>query len=160
MQFGDPDPRVMALPGAVCVDLNALGFTNRSLRAQVNHLLGVAYTVNQMSYDLARLRRNGLIERREHTNTYVLTPGRATRRDLLHQGQRPVAPASARRRPPTSTHRVTKPPWPPSTATSTAALIAHAWRRLPENSRSTSEFEPQRNARTSRCMTSVTVRRA
>lgn len=27
-----------------------------------------------MSYDLARLTRNGLIERREHTNTYTLTP--------------------------------------------------------------------------------------
>ena len=72
MRFGDP--RVMALLGALCVGLNALGFTNRSLRAQVNHLLGVAYTVNQMSYDLARLRLNGLVERREHTNTYMLTP--------------------------------------------------------------------------------------
>ena len=64
----------MALLGALCVALNALGFTNRSLRAQVSHLLGVAYTVNQMSYDLARLRLNGLIERRPHTNTYQLTP--------------------------------------------------------------------------------------
>ncbi|WP_448072487.1 hypothetical protein [Georgenia yuyongxinii] len=72
LRFGDP--RVMALLGALCVGLNALGFTNRSLRAQVNHLLGVAYTVNQMSYDLARLRLNGLIERIPHTNTYVLTP--------------------------------------------------------------------------------------
>lgn len=27
-----------------------------------------------MSYDLARLRLNGLIERQQHTNTYVLTP--------------------------------------------------------------------------------------
>ncbi|WP_448074230.1 hypothetical protein [Georgenia yuyongxinii] len=40
----------------------------------MNHLLGMAYTVNQMSYDLARLRLNGLIERIPHTNTYVLTP--------------------------------------------------------------------------------------
>jgi len=63
----------MALLGALCVGLNALGFTNRSLRAQVSHLLGVAYTVNQMSYDLARLRLNGLVERRPHTNTYDLT---------------------------------------------------------------------------------------
>ena len=63
----------MALLGALCVGLNALGFTNRSLRAQVSHLLGVAYTVNQASYDLARLRLNGLIERRPHTNTYDLT---------------------------------------------------------------------------------------
>ncbi|MDQ6527535.1 hypothetical protein RB608_28245 [Nocardioides sp. LHD-245] len=64
----------MALLGALCVGLNALGFTNRSLRAQVSHLLGVAYTVNQASYDLARLRLNGLIERRPHSNTYDLTP--------------------------------------------------------------------------------------
>jgi hypothetical protein len=72
LRFGDP--RVMALLGALCVGLNALGFTNRSLRAQVSHLLGVAYTVNQASYDLARLRLNGLIQRRPHTNTYDLTP--------------------------------------------------------------------------------------
>jgi predicted MarR family transcription regulator len=39
----------------------------------VNHLLGIGYSANQMSYDLARLRRNGLIERRPHTNTYKLT---------------------------------------------------------------------------------------
>ncbi|GAB7005666.1 hypothetical protein JCM18899A_31390 [Nocardioides sp. AN3] len=75
LRFGDP--RVMALLGALCVGLNALGFTNRSLRAQVNHLLGVTstgYTVNQASYDLARLRLNGLIQRRPGTNTYDLTP--------------------------------------------------------------------------------------
>jgi hypothetical protein len=72
LRFGDP--RVMALVGALCVTLNAIvGFTNRSLRAQVTALLGTPYTVNQMSYDLARLRRNGLIERLPHTNTYVLT---------------------------------------------------------------------------------------
>ncbi len=71
LRFGDP--RVMALLGALCVGLNALGFTNRSLRAQVSHLLGVAYTVNQASYDLARLRLNRLIQRRAGTNTYDLT---------------------------------------------------------------------------------------
>ena len=63
----------MALLGALCVGLNALGFTNRSLRAQVSQLLGVGYTVNQMSYDLARLRHKGLITRRARTNTYQLT---------------------------------------------------------------------------------------
>ena len=75
LRFGDP--RVMALLGALCVALNALGFTNRSLRAQVCHLLGVpttSYTVNQMSYDLTRLRMKGLIRRRPGTNTYDLTP--------------------------------------------------------------------------------------
>jgi len=63
----------MALLGALCVCLNAVGFTSRSLRAQVNRLLGTAYTPNQMSYDLGRLRLNGLIERLEGTNTYRLT---------------------------------------------------------------------------------------
>ena len=64
----------MALLGALCIGLNALGFTNRSLRAQVEQLLGVAYSVNQMSYDLARLRLKGLIIRRPRSNTYQLTP--------------------------------------------------------------------------------------
>ena len=72
MRFGDP--RVMALLGALCIGLNALGFTHRSLRAQVTRLLGVAYSTNQMSYDLGRLRLNGLIERLGATNTYLLTP--------------------------------------------------------------------------------------
>jgi hypothetical protein len=72
LRFGDPG--VMALVGALCITLNAVvGFTNRSLRAQVTALLGTTYTVNQMSYDLARLRRNELIQRLPHTNTYVLT---------------------------------------------------------------------------------------
>jgi hypothetical protein len=71
LRFGDP--RVMALLGALCVNLNALGFTSRSLRAQVSRLLGVIYTPNQMSYDLGRLRLNRLIERVEGTNTYLPT---------------------------------------------------------------------------------------
>ena len=37
-------------------------------------LLGTPYGMTQASYDLARLRRNGLITRRPHTNTYDLTP--------------------------------------------------------------------------------------
>jgi len=72
LRFGDP--RVMALLGALCAGLSALGFTHRSLRARVSRLLGAAYTTNQMSYDLSRLRLNGLIDRIEHTNTYLLTP--------------------------------------------------------------------------------------
>jgi predicted rRNA methylase YqxC with S4 and FtsJ domains len=65
----------MALLGALCVGLNALGFTNRSLRAQVSRLLGLSYTANQMSYDLTRLRRNGLIERLPGLLHGRLTPG-------------------------------------------------------------------------------------
>jgi hypothetical protein len=72
LRFGDP--RVMALVGALCIGLNAVvGFTNRSLRAQVSALLAAGYTTNQMSYDLARLRVNGLIERLPGSNTWVLT---------------------------------------------------------------------------------------
>jgi hypothetical protein len=72
LRFGDP--RVMALVGALCLSLNAvLGFTNRSLRAQVSRLLGQDYGINQMSYDLGRLRLNELIERLEGTNRYRLT---------------------------------------------------------------------------------------
>jgi hypothetical protein len=73
LRFGDP--RTMALVGALCITLNAVtGFTNRSLRAQVAGLLGTPYGPSQMTYDLRRLRRKGLIRRRPHSNSYVLTP--------------------------------------------------------------------------------------
>jgi hypothetical protein len=73
LRFGDP--RVMALAGALCVLANAVvGFTNRSLRAQVSGLLGGAYSSAQMTYDLRRLRLKGLIRRIERSNRYVLTP--------------------------------------------------------------------------------------
>jgi predicted MarR family transcription regulator len=64
----------MALAGALCALVHTVtGFTNRSLRAQVSTLLGVAYSTSQMSYDLRRLRLKGLITQLPHTNTYVLT---------------------------------------------------------------------------------------
>jgi hypothetical protein len=73
LRFGEP--RTMALVGALCITLNAVvGFTNRSLRAQVAGLLATPYTSSQMTYDLRRLRRKGLIQRVPRTNTYVLTP--------------------------------------------------------------------------------------
>ena len=72
MRFGDS--RVQALAGALCVTLCAVtGITNRSLRALMTGLLGAPYTMAQASYDLARLRHNGLITRRPHSNTYDLT---------------------------------------------------------------------------------------
>jgi hypothetical protein len=72
LRFGDS--RVQALAGALCVTLSAVtGITNRSLRALMTGLLGVPYGMTQASYDLARLRRKGLITRRPHTNTYDLT---------------------------------------------------------------------------------------
>jgi len=36
-------------------------------------LLGTAYSMNQASYDLSRLARNGLIARIPHRNQYTLT---------------------------------------------------------------------------------------
>jgi len=73
LRFGDP--RVMALVGALTMGIYAVtGITNRSLRARVAGLLGVDYTATQMGYDLQRLRLNGLVERLDGTNTYLLTP--------------------------------------------------------------------------------------
>jgi hypothetical protein len=73
LRFGDP--RVQALAGALCTTMLAVtGITNKSLRALMTGLLcGVDYTTNQTSYDLARLRLNGLITRLPGTNRYRLT---------------------------------------------------------------------------------------
>ncbi len=50
----------MALAGALCDHrLAVTGITNKSLRALMTGLLGVAYTIDQTSYDLRRLRLNG-----------------------------------------------------------------------------------------------------
>jgi len=51
--------------------LAVTGITNKSLRALMTGLLGGAtYTMNQASYDLARLRVNGLITRIPGKNRY------------------------------------------------------------------------------------------
>jgi hypothetical protein len=72
LRFGDP--RVQALAGALSVSLLAVtGITNKSLRALMTGLLGEPYTMTRASYDLTRLRRNGLIARLPAGNTYRLT---------------------------------------------------------------------------------------
>ena len=72
LRFGDP--RAMALTGALCQTLlAATGFTNKSLRALIAGLLGTDYRANQMTYDLRRLRLNGLIRRQPRSNRYRLT---------------------------------------------------------------------------------------
>jgi hypothetical protein len=72
LRFGDP--RVQALAGALCHTLLAVtGITNKSLRALMTGLLGQPYSMNRASYDLTRLRRNGLIERLPGRNLYRLT---------------------------------------------------------------------------------------
>jgi hypothetical protein len=72
LRFGDP--RVQALAGALSVSLLAVtGITNKSLRALMTGLLGQPYPMSRASYDLTRLRRNGLIVRVEGHNLYRLT---------------------------------------------------------------------------------------
>ena len=73
LRFGDP--RVQALAGALCTSVLAVtGITNKSLRALMTGLLGgIDYTMNRASYDLARLRINGLITRIPGKNRYRLT---------------------------------------------------------------------------------------
>jgi hypothetical protein len=72
LRYGDQ--RVMALMAALTLCLHHIvGFTNRSLRERVATFLGASYSANQMSYDLWRLRTNGLIRRLEGTHTYMLT---------------------------------------------------------------------------------------
>lgn len=62
LRFGDL--RVQAPAGAIAnLLLAATGITNRHLRILMTGLLGRPYTTNQASYDLARLRTNGLIDR-------------------------------------------------------------------------------------------------
>ena len=73
LRFGDL--RVQALAGATAAMLFTVsGITNRSLRALMTGLLNRPYSMNQASYDLARLTRNGLITRIPGRNLYTLTP--------------------------------------------------------------------------------------
>jgi hypothetical protein len=72
LRFGDP--RVQALAGATANMLfTVTDITNKSLRALMTGLLGTPYSMNQASYDLARLRLNGLITRIPDHNRYTLT---------------------------------------------------------------------------------------
>ena len=75
LRFGDP--RVMGLLAALCLHLHLPnGFSNRMLRSHVAALQGKPadqYSRSQMTYDLRRLRRKGLIQRLPHTHRYVLT---------------------------------------------------------------------------------------
>ena len=72
LRFGDL--RVQALAGAIaCMLFAVTGITNRSLRALMTGLLHRPCSMNQASYDLSRLARNGLIRRVPGRNRYTLT---------------------------------------------------------------------------------------
>jgi hypothetical protein len=104
LRFGDP--RVVALAGALCTTLlAATGFTNKSLRALVAGLLGTSYSQGQMTYDLRRLRLNGLIRRIEHANRYVLTPDGIRVAVFYTKALQPAPGPAHRRRPAPSATR-------------------------------------------------------
>src|SRR5260370_28420453 len=72
LRFGDL--RVQALAGAIAAMLfTVTGITNRSLRALMTGLLHRSYSMNQASYDLSRLARNGLIQRVPGRHRHTLT---------------------------------------------------------------------------------------
>jgi hypothetical protein len=107
LRFGDP--RVMALTGALTLTLfGTCGVTNKSLRALTARLLGTSYSSSQMTYDLRRLRLNGLIRRIEHTHTYALTPdGRRIAifyTKIYNRLLRPLAAADQPQAPPALRH--------------------------------------------------------
>jgi hypothetical protein len=72
LRFGDL--RVQALAGAAAAMLfTVTGITNKTLRGLMTGLLHRPYSMNQASYDLSRLARNGLITRVPGRNRYTLT---------------------------------------------------------------------------------------
>ncbi len=72
LRFGDL--RVQALAGALAAMLfTVTGITNKTLRGLMTGLLHRPYSMNQASYDLSRLARNGLIARVPGRNRYTLT---------------------------------------------------------------------------------------
>lgn len=71
LHFGDP--RVMALFACLCSFQHLFaGLTNRTLRPQIAELIP-GYTRGQMTYDLRRLRRKGLIRRLPRSQRYEIT---------------------------------------------------------------------------------------
>lgn len=72
LRFGDA--RVMALMAAIVGFAHLItGFDNKTLTGLMATLLDQPYTSRQTTYDLRRLRRNGLIERLPHSHRYQLT---------------------------------------------------------------------------------------
>jgi hypothetical protein len=72
LRFGDL--RVQALAGAIAAMLFTVpGITNKTLRGLMTGLLNRPYSMNQASYDLSRLARNGLLTRIPGRNRYTLT---------------------------------------------------------------------------------------
>ena len=141
LRFGDP--RVQALAGALCTTLSAVtGITNKRLRALMTGLLGGSgYTMNQASYDLGRLRVNGLITRVPGHNRYRLTDdGLRFAIFYTRRTPRPATTSPARRR--SATGATTLPyerPCAPSTFTSQKPSTKRDSYRTPPETRDNSQ---------------------
>jgi hypothetical protein len=97
LRFGEP--RVMAVMAAIVGFTHLLaGFDNPTLVRLVGTLLDRPYTSRQATYDLRRLKRNGLIVRLSGTSPLPTHPTGQTRRRAIHQdlwtgpGPRPCRP--------------------------------------------------------------------
>jgi hypothetical protein len=120
------------------VPLAVTGITNKSLRALMTGLLdGTDYTTNQASYDLARLRLNGLITRVPGKNRYRLS-GDGLRFAIfytkLHDRLlRPLPPTS-----PPPRHHYEKHSAPSTLTSHNASTTPDCRSKLPKNSRQVS----------------------
>src|SRR5260370_10395209 len=95
------------------------GITNQTLRSLMTGLLHRPYSMNQASYDLSRLARNGLITRVPGRNHYTMTrAGLLSACFYTKVYDHILCPLMAPDRP---THRRNSPrPWTPSTSSSPA----------------------------------------
>ncbi len=74
-QRAPAEPRVTALLQGLCqFGWTIDGVRHAPLRVTIAHLLGTEYGPRQMTYDLRRLCRKGLLRRLDRTQPYVLTP--------------------------------------------------------------------------------------
>jgi hypothetical protein len=122
----------MALAGALVSTLSAVtGITNKSLRALMTGLLGTAYSVNQASYDLARLSRTASSPA-SRTATCMPSPPTAcasrssTAKSTTASCARSWPATSPRPRPRSATH------WASSTTKSPGASPQHDSRQQPD----------------------------
>ncbi|MPZ71111.1 MAG: hypothetical protein GEU71_16535 [Actinobacteria bacterium] len=101
MRFGDP--RVMALLASVAACGHAFdGITNAALRTRMTGLWQPAYSSAQATYDLGRLRRNGMLARDPGANRYHVTEhGRRIATLFTRVGARIVVPTLTQLQDPT-----------------------------------------------------------
>lgn len=136
----------MALVGALCISLNNVIGSPTEPSCPKWPPAWRRLHRNQISFELGRLRLNGLIERVDGSNTYLLAPDGS--RALRSSTSRFTSDCSDRCSP--QTHHPHRPndatPRPASIDTSGATTPTSASETVPKNSRSTSTSGDQRIA--------------